>query len=187
MHIAWVHSSVVRAADCRSAGPWFESGRTLTSAPAQRVVRTPHRHTPITARCPSARTPPLHLWYNHMRARPATGSAMRASLHMGAPPPDGRPAVGQALASGGRIRSRPLRRTARTYAGSHHRAACACTLPGACATAVQPPVHAVGGRRHTTHLFHTLWLRHDIACRPPTHNRVHSSVVRAADCRSAGP
>merc|ERR1712242_341011 len=24
--ITWVHSSVVRAADCRSAGPWFESG-----------------------------------------------------------------------------------------------------------------------------------------------------------------
>ena len=25
----WVHSSVVRAADCRSAGPWFESGGAL--------------------------------------------------------------------------------------------------------------------------------------------------------------
>ena len=27
--IAWVHSSVVRAADCRSAGPWFKSGCAL--------------------------------------------------------------------------------------------------------------------------------------------------------------
>ena len=27
--ITWVHSSVVRAADCRSAGPWFESGCAL--------------------------------------------------------------------------------------------------------------------------------------------------------------
>ena len=26
----WVHSSVVRAADCRSAGPWFKSGCALT-------------------------------------------------------------------------------------------------------------------------------------------------------------
>ena len=26
---AWVHSSVVRAADCRSAGPWFKSGCAL--------------------------------------------------------------------------------------------------------------------------------------------------------------
>ena len=25
----WVHSSVVRAADCRSAGPWFKSGCAL--------------------------------------------------------------------------------------------------------------------------------------------------------------
>ena len=27
---AWVHSSVVRAADCRSAGPWFKSGCALS-------------------------------------------------------------------------------------------------------------------------------------------------------------
>ncbi len=27
--IQWVHSSVVRAADCRSAGPWFKSGCAL--------------------------------------------------------------------------------------------------------------------------------------------------------------
>ena len=27
--ITWVHSSVVRAADCRSAGPWFKSGCAL--------------------------------------------------------------------------------------------------------------------------------------------------------------
>ena len=27
--IIWVHSSVVRAADCRSAGPWFKSGCAL--------------------------------------------------------------------------------------------------------------------------------------------------------------
>ena len=27
----WVHSSVVRAADCRSAGPWFKSGCALWS------------------------------------------------------------------------------------------------------------------------------------------------------------
>ena len=27
---SWVHSSVVRAADCRSAGPWFKSGCALT-------------------------------------------------------------------------------------------------------------------------------------------------------------
>ena len=26
---SWVHSSVVRAADCRSAGPWFKSGCAL--------------------------------------------------------------------------------------------------------------------------------------------------------------
>jgi hypothetical protein len=29
MHADWVHSSVVRAADCRSAGPWFKSGCAL--------------------------------------------------------------------------------------------------------------------------------------------------------------
>ncbi len=29
----WVHSSVVRAADCRSAGPWFKSGCALLPAP----------------------------------------------------------------------------------------------------------------------------------------------------------
>ena len=29
--IIWVHSSVVRAADCRSAGPWFKSGCALPS------------------------------------------------------------------------------------------------------------------------------------------------------------
>ena len=28
----WVHSSVVRAADCRSAGPWFNSGCALCSS-----------------------------------------------------------------------------------------------------------------------------------------------------------
>ena len=28
--IIWVHSSVVRAADCRSAGPWFKSGCALS-------------------------------------------------------------------------------------------------------------------------------------------------------------
>ena len=28
-HSKWVHSSVVRAADCRSAGPWFKSGCAL--------------------------------------------------------------------------------------------------------------------------------------------------------------
>ena len=28
----WVHSSVVRAADCRSAGPWFKSGCALFAA-----------------------------------------------------------------------------------------------------------------------------------------------------------
>ena len=28
----WVHSSVVRAADCRSAGPWFKSGCALLPA-----------------------------------------------------------------------------------------------------------------------------------------------------------
>ena len=27
--VNWVHSSVVRAADCRSAGPWFKSGCAL--------------------------------------------------------------------------------------------------------------------------------------------------------------
>ena len=27
--LSWVHSSVVRAADCRSAGPWFKSGCAL--------------------------------------------------------------------------------------------------------------------------------------------------------------
>ena len=31
----WVHSSVVRAADCRSAGPWFKSGCALPIAPAK--------------------------------------------------------------------------------------------------------------------------------------------------------
>ena len=30
--LAWVHSSVVRAADCRSAGPWFKSGCALFGA-----------------------------------------------------------------------------------------------------------------------------------------------------------
>ena len=30
--VIWVHSSVVRAADCRSAGPWFKSGCALLSA-----------------------------------------------------------------------------------------------------------------------------------------------------------
>jgi hypothetical protein len=30
----WVHSSVVRAADCRSAGPWFKSGCALDTAPS---------------------------------------------------------------------------------------------------------------------------------------------------------
>ena len=29
-----VHSSVVRAADCRSAGPWFKSGCALLPMPA---------------------------------------------------------------------------------------------------------------------------------------------------------
>ena len=29
----WVHSSVVRVADCRSAGPWFKSGCALLAAP----------------------------------------------------------------------------------------------------------------------------------------------------------
>ena len=28
---SWVHSSVVRAADCRSAGPWFKSGCALVN------------------------------------------------------------------------------------------------------------------------------------------------------------
>ena len=27
--LKWVHSSVARAADCRSAGPWFKSGCAL--------------------------------------------------------------------------------------------------------------------------------------------------------------
>ena len=31
--ITWVHSSVVRAADCRSAGPWFKSGCALVHNP----------------------------------------------------------------------------------------------------------------------------------------------------------
>ena len=31
--IIWVHSSVVRAADCRSAGPWFKSGCALLIHP----------------------------------------------------------------------------------------------------------------------------------------------------------
>ena len=29
--VIWVHSSVVRAADCRSAGPWFKSGCALVT------------------------------------------------------------------------------------------------------------------------------------------------------------
>ena len=28
--VSWVHSSVVKAADCRSAGPWFKSGCALS-------------------------------------------------------------------------------------------------------------------------------------------------------------
>jgi hypothetical protein len=38
---AWVHSSVVRAADCRSAGPWFKSGCTLVPA---HYHHNKHRH-----------------------------------------------------------------------------------------------------------------------------------------------
>ena len=35
----WVHSSVVRAADCRSAGPWFKSGCALLAAIAAAQAR----------------------------------------------------------------------------------------------------------------------------------------------------
>ena len=35
LRLSWVHSSVVRAADCRSAGPWFKSGCALSSARAR--------------------------------------------------------------------------------------------------------------------------------------------------------
>ena len=41
----WVHSSVVRAADCRSAGPWFKSGCALLSQPYSLLPHTQnHRH-----------------------------------------------------------------------------------------------------------------------------------------------
>ena len=37
--IIWVHSSVVRAADCRSAGPWFKSGCALCASLGTRRSR----------------------------------------------------------------------------------------------------------------------------------------------------
>ena len=108
-HANRVHSSVVRAAGCRSAGPWFESGCALTITPAQCAARA-HHHPPTDHRAvpihPHARRP--HIRYTHMRAHPATGSAIRAALHMGAPPPAGSAAVGQTLASSGHIRRPPL-------------------------------------------------------------------------------
>ena len=42
----WVHSSVVRAADCRSAGPWFKSGCALSCTPRSlSLLRHPLRRT----------------------------------------------------------------------------------------------------------------------------------------------
>ena len=42
----WVHSSVARAADCRSAGPWFKSGCALLSAGAGQPLSDQLRHRP---------------------------------------------------------------------------------------------------------------------------------------------
>ena len=43
---AWVHSSVVRAADCRSAGPWFKSGCALScTLRSPRLLRQHFRRT----------------------------------------------------------------------------------------------------------------------------------------------
>ena len=56
----WVHSSVARAADRRSAGPWFKSGCALgTERPAldERIVVKPTRHGEnIVWRAPATRS-----------------------------------------------------------------------------------------------------------------------------------
>ena len=69
MH-AWVHSSVARAADCRSAGPWFKSGCALVlrHAPREAGVSTRSGLGSGTAcLCPSCcrvllHAPSLHPW-----------------------------------------------------------------------------------------------------------------------------
>ena len=42
----WVHSSVAREADCRSAGPWLKSGCALLSAGAGQSLSDQPRHIP---------------------------------------------------------------------------------------------------------------------------------------------
>ena len=42
----WVHSSVVRAADCRSAGPWLKSGCALEASHPLATASPPSLHPP---------------------------------------------------------------------------------------------------------------------------------------------
>ena len=51
-HATWVHSSVVRAADCRSAGPWLKSGCALAQqVVAQRCGRDAASTQPLAQGC----------------------------------------------------------------------------------------------------------------------------------------
>ena len=161
-----VHSSVVRAADCRSAGPWFKSGCALCIAPAKLVrLKWVWRSVVLVAWCSHdvatawggggilvtetpccrARTAQSS-WRNAMDAknsnlwyRPLAPLALAASGYSLA-----LPLSTQGLPSDHRVRVQACRREI----GSS---------PGRCLAYVNPGI----------------W--------------VHSSVVRAADCRSAGP
>ena len=71
-----VHSSVVRAADCRSAGPWFKSGCALYCVPRKAAIKLPdhaalrEHHLRSGAHCHPSRCDVchcLHTGLNHDR------------------------------------------------------------------------------------------------------------------------
>ena len=75
----WVHSSVVRAADCRSAGPWFKSGCALLSVLL--LSCSSHKHF-CEPSCTGAREEESNPC---MSPCPVSGSHVRPWVPLGAP------------------------------------------------------------------------------------------------------
>ena len=84
-HRQWVHSSVVRAADCRSAGPWFKSGRALLPVLSLTIAfvieaNVQQREFP-RARCDSRRVASLLLRFSTELIGQRFPSLFRLSTH----------------------------------------------------------------------------------------------------------